>query len=505
LNALQPPDERLEWLGLAKSKAAYLDQTETVKVHLGNMALMCRTAGRLERQLQYIEELSNLYSADASAEAAAVFSLLGEAYRLSGRLTDGISALERALPVLIRQNHPLLTYTYHNLGITYRNLGNIQKSIYYHQLEKEVSARDNDWVSLSRSNLSLGILFQEELEIGKAIVHYEAAQKAMEKEETNPSAKNSYIFRLGRESLRAEITFGFSTENWQKFNKIPVLGNKGSLETQIGSYHSALQSLDEAIQMCQDLAQKRYEAIWLHKKGMAHSSLGEYDLALDCQNQSMEIATSIGAVRAVGFAHFGIGRALIVQYGLQKLIEFPKASIDHFLEAFEIGQKTENPRDMQEFGADLAEAYLLASNLSEANKMIALLLNLQSRENKYRVLAVHGILLACAGDLSSGRLALKAAMTETEKLLENGPVILPVLYFQARIMFYLAIPNAEKPKTIPDALEKYKRVVELAPLARGLMINELLVLTHLHAYLPQNENLFSMIRSLLERNAFSLL
>jgi tetratricopeptide (TPR) repeat protein len=499
LNALQSSDERLEWLDQALKNAHLLGNKEIIKVHLGNFALMCRTAGRLDKQLLYLEKLSQHYSQIDSADAAAVMCMLGEAYRLSGKYDEGIRELNQSEVVLKKYNHPLLTFAYHNLGITYRNRGEIEKSAQYHHLERNVSEREKDWVSYSRANLSLAILYQEELEIEKAFVFYEEAQIALDREEIKPSSQNSYIFRLNRETQQAEIAYGFSSENWQKFNKIPVLGNKGSLEYQVGRFVDALQSLDEAIHLCRELSQKRYEAIWYHKKGMAHWFLGEYTSALTCHQHSLDIAGTIKASRAMGFADWGLAKALIIQNFLAGKLEIPEKSLSYFSQAYTIAMNTKNVRDLQEWGADLAEAHFLAGDNEEAAKILEPLTSIIVRENRYKVLALYGIVLTCLGKKDAAGIFFDRAFQATQEVLAHKPEVLAALHINSRLHLYQTLfkSHDQRLSSIEIAKDAYKKAVDASPSAKGLIAYELANLRVLSSMLEDGNTMLGPIRQLL--------
>lgn len=280
-----------------------------------------------------------------------------------------------------------------------------------------------------RANLSLGILEYEQLEISDALKYYATAQKFAERAELETETHTSYVYKINQNSLKAEMIRGASMEEWRKFNRIPIFGNLGVALAMTGKYDEALDALAQAIRLSEETGNTRFEAVWRYQKGMAHYALGEYDVAVKYFNKSLDLAKSLSAYRAQGFALAGLGKvSLAVHFLDSKNSQF---NIQHLIDAVEIALKINNPRDMQDWGTTLAEGYLFANDLNEARRIIDATQNLHVAENKCRALLVNGIISICDSDnFSQGESLIRQTVSIADQLLEKTPDFINIRFIR---------------------------------------------------------------------------
>jgi tetratricopeptide (TPR) repeat protein len=376
---------------------------------------------------------------------------------------------------------------YHNLGITHRNQGDIAVSIEHHENEKRIAEEENDLARLSGAYASLGIEFYEQLEIDKALEYYGEALAITERKEFQTSNQSAYVYRVSRDSHKVGLVYGVSTGNWQKFNRLPIFGNRGVAETLIGRYEDALNSLQEAIQIAEETGHRRFEAVWRNKKGVVYYFLGEYEKAIRCHTDSLELAESIPAPRAIGFGRAGLGKTqLALAYLDPARNDF---QFDELIEAFNIATRIKNPRDLQEWGADLAEAYLYAGRLDDARNVIEQVLHHNIAENKYRVAVLDGLIQACCGNqVEFARHAFEEALTITDEILAKTPEFFAAKYTRGLALSGLAIlSEGNKRETyIAEAQKAYHDAYKTSP-AKGAINDALRLLDAFKKLDPDNE------------------
>jgi tetratricopeptide (TPR) repeat protein len=443
LNALQTPDERMQWLDIAYEAAQELRRFEERVAHLGNLALTSRNAGRHERIITLFEDLYNLVRGRNDREEANILTLIGECYRTVGRYQEAISVLHRALSIARGRPYILEWVTYHNLGITYRNMGNIEQSIEYHNSERSVSEEANDLAGVSRAYASLGIACYERLEIAKALDYYILALAITERDDFKQSTESTNVYQLQSDTHIAELVQGVATQNWQKFMRLPILGNRGVSELMTGKHEAALRSFQEAILLSEQAGHKRFEAVWLYNKGIVHHALGEYEQAIQHYTTSQDIAKAIQAPRAVAFAKAGLGRTYLALAFLDN--DAGNVDLTHLVEAFQFAVEIKNPRDCQDWGASLAEAYLYTDQMDKAHHTVEHILHHDVAENKYRVVMLHGLILAHQSTQKDrAHRAFEDALTLTDDILAKTPELVAVQYNRGFVFAGLAMLSEGK-------------------------------------------------------------
>lgn len=484
LNALQSPTERIKLLEVASETARQLGHAVAETVHLGNIAITLRNTGRIKDAILYLEQLLRIVTGRDDREEANVLTILGECYRTLYRYSEAITVLERALAVAADKPYTLRSLTYHNLGITYRNVGDVTRSIDYHEQERSIAQEEQDIAGIARANMSLGIAYFEQLELERALQYYSGAITAVELQEFKQSVQSSYYYCVQDGANKPELLYGVSSENWQKFVRIPILANRGVAEASAGRYEAALSFLQQALATTQETGHRRFAAIWKQKEGTIYHALGAYEQALQCYNESLEIAQSISAPRAIGFARAGLGKTkLALAYA--GIAQAQSGSYDlevAFQFALQEGER--NPRDLQEWGADLVEAYLFDQNIAAAWQVIDRIREYAVIENRYRMLLMLGIVQAFSGcDCEASRLSFAEAYQEGLLVLAKSPEHVAVRYASGLAASGLAlfVADDQREQQISLAYAAFQEALKRCT-AKGVVLDAL--------------RLFEMVRSL---------
>lgn len=476
LNALLDQNEHIKWLQTARDAARLLKRIETEIAHLGNIAITYRNMGQHSEAISPFEELHKMIQGRDDIEEANVLCMLGECYRITGRYEDATNALKTALALAKDRPFVLKPLTYQNLGVTYRNQGDIALCIDYHKKEAEIAEKENDLARVSGSFLSLGIAYYERLEIDKALECYTQALAVIESEQFRDSIQSAYIYHVRSDTHKAELVYGIATENWQKFNRYPILGNRGVAEAAIGQFAAALDSIQQAITGADDISNRHYQAIWKYRKGTVYHALGEYEKAVQYYKDSLEIAKADNKRRAVGFALAGLGKTQLARVYLDpthKDLEFTALA-----EAFRIAMSINNPRDIQEWGASLVEAHLYTGRLDNARNVISEILHRESPENKFHVVTLLGLIEALRGNQAeSARREFREALTIMDELLSKTPRFLAVKYARGLALSGLAtLSDGNERKTyIAQAQEAYHEARSISD-AKGVVSDALRLL-----------------------------
>jgi tetratricopeptide (TPR) repeat protein len=439
LNALQTPDERMQWLEIAYEAAQQLGRFEEQIAHLGNLALTSRNAGRPQQDTLLFEHLYEIIQGQNAIEEANVLCLLGECYRVVGRYTEAHEVLARALSVANGHPYQLKALTYHNLGVTFLNMGDIQRCIEHHTIEKSIAEESHDKAGIARASLSLGIAHAERLEIHQALACYHQALSSTEDKALENSTQSAlaYLYRVNQHGSGVELVRGVFTEKWQEFTRIPFFGNQGVAQAMIGRYEDALASFEEAQRIAHNAGHKRFEAVWKYNRGTVYHALGLYEPARSCYEDSLHIAQDINAPRAVAFAQAGLGKTYLAQAYLAPA--YYDVRFDDLLAAVNFAASVNNPRDHQDWGITLAEAYLHAGRSADAQQVIDRILHYHTR-NHYRALILQGSIMACRNqNLDAARAILNECLTTIDELLAITPELVAVQYNRGFVFAGLAM------------------------------------------------------------------
>ncbi|WP_407282928.1 tetratricopeptide repeat protein [Methanolobus sp. WCC1] len=232
---------------------------------------------------------------------------LGLAYRDLGDVKKAIDCCKQAL-VISREIGDRKGEGNHlgNLGLAYRNLGDVKKAIDYHEqalaISREIEDRKGEGADLG----NLAIAYNNLGDVKKAIEYYEQAL-AIDRE-------------IG--DWRGEST---------------DLGNLSLAYSNLGDVKKAIDYCEQALVIDREIGEHRGEGNHLSNLGTAYSDLGDIKKAIDYYKQALVVFREIGDPRGEGDLLGNLGIAYRDLGDVQK-------AIDYYKQALEIGKEINYPR-----------------------------------------------------------------------------------------------------------------------------------------------------------------
>ena len=193
-----------------------------------------------------------------------------------------------------------------NLGVAYKNLGEIRKAIEYHEQALAIAREDSDQRIEGIALGNLGNAYADLGEPRKAIEYHEQAL-AIDRE-------------IG--DMRGEGN---------------ALGNLGNAYADLGETRKAIEFYEQALAIAREIGDRRGEGIALGNLGAAYADLGETCKAIQFSEQQLVIAREIGDRRGEATDLWNMSLAL------DKLDNRARA-IDCARAALKIREEIEDPR-----------------------------------------------------------------------------------------------------------------------------------------------------------------
>ena len=214
------------------------------------------------------------------------------------------------------------------LGNSYRNLGDIKKSIEYHQQALNFSRETGDRQGEGRALGNLGSAYNRLGNYPQAIEFHQQA-------------------------------LAIAREIGDRQGEGAALGNLGNAYNDLGNYSEAIEFHQQHLAIAREIGHRQGEGNALCNLGNAYHNLGNYPQAIEFHQQALAIAREIGDRRGEGGALGNLGNAYHDLGNYSEAIEFHQ---QHLAIAREIG-------DRQGEGAalgNLGNAYNNLGNYAEA-------------------------------------------------------------------------------------------------------------------------------------------
>jgi len=311
---------------------------------------LVKTAGEDTNKVKWLNEL---YRA---------ISFIGETR------SEQISLLEKALDLSKKLNFKKgLTYTYNNLGIYYKNLGNSEKALENYQLSQQVAVQINDVKGMARAYNNIGLIYDATANYPEAIKNYMLAMKYGEqsgftKVVSSAMANTAILYRKQGELDKAEKYFNDALRLFisskdalgeayvcanlagiykmrKEFDKAEDLNKRAiALEEKLGDESGLAGSYIDMGSLAVDRAQVLKAQ---HKTGEAEL---EYDRAIKYFEQAVPIYTRHGEVSGLITAWENTGETYFIMGKYDKALPYCLRSLDsamkyNYLEQIGTSQK----------------------------------------------------------------------------------------------------------------------------------------------------------------------
>lgn len=129
-----------------------------------------------------------------------------------------------------------------------------------------------------------------------------------------------------REALNCFLALPYALGTGKAYNSL------GQTCLQLGRYPEARFFLERAMDVCKELGADSEMARIFGKLGVVYSKMGDYEKAIECQKQDLEIAYRSSNYRALAFSLRNLGLSYKDQGDLEQAVEYLRDSRDRFAE-----------------------------------------------------------------------------------------------------------------------------------------------------------------------------
>ncbi len=236
---------------------------------------------------------------------------------LQGYWTDRITVLDIGLvaaqTLQIRQDEG---YWQGNLGNTYRDLGQVEKSINYYQKAMIIAKEIGDGYNESNWLGSLGNTYSTLGQAEQAINYYQQAL-AIAKKIGNHTGEGNNLINLGAEYSQLgqiEMAISYCQQALDLFGKVSDRLDEGYWLSNLSityrtndQVEQAINYHQQAIALAKKIGDRRTEGAALGALGLAYADLGQVKQSINYYQQAIALAQKIGDRRAEGAALGALG------------------------------------------------------------------------------------------------------------------------------------------------------------------------------------------------------
>jgi len=242
---------------------------------------------------------------------------LGLAYRNLGEVRRAIGTFEQALAISCEiGDRRGESADLGNLGLAYADLGEVRQAIEYYEqaleIDREIGNRRGEGNQLG----NLGIAYKNLGEVRRAIEYYEQALE-IARELGDRRGEGNGLGNLGiayaalGEVRRAieyyEQALEIDREIGDRRGEGNDLGNLGIAYKNLGEMRRAIEYHEQALTISREIGDRRGEGNGLGNLGIAYKNLGEMRRAIECYEQCLVIHREIGDRRGEALGCWNLG------------------------------------------------------------------------------------------------------------------------------------------------------------------------------------------------------
>ena len=299
----------------------------------------------------------------------AALTSLGNAYRNLGESQRAIPFHQQSLEIFKEIGYKQgEAASLGNLGIAYYSLGEYQRAIAFHQQHLDIAREINDRQGEANSLGNLGNAYFSLGEYQRAIAFYQQ-QLDIAREIGDRQGEAASLGNLGNayyslgEYQRAiafhQQSLDLKREIGDRQGEANSLDGLGNAYYSLGEYQRAIAFYQQSLDVRREIEDKQGEASSLNNLGIVYDSLGEYQKAIAFQQQSLDMAREVGYKRgeANSLNNLGLVYRSLGEY--QKAIAFYQQSLDI---TREIGHREGEANSLNNLGV----VYLLLGEYQKA-------------------------------------------------------------------------------------------------------------------------------------------
>lgn len=225
-----------------------------------------------------------------------------------------------------------------NLGIAYRNLGQPQRAIKYHEQQLEIARRMADQRgegvalgNLGSAYMMLGELrwaieyYQQRLNIARAIGDRRGEGAAL----GNLGGAYYSLGDVQRSIQCYEESLVIARAIGDRRGEGNVLGNLAIASAEADYPHQALDYFEQGLEIARTLGDRRGEGHALGNLGNVYATLGESRRAIEYYEQRLEIAQAVGDQRGQALTSWNMGKIFEQQCELGRAIDLMQIRVDY--------------------------------------------------------------------------------------------------------------------------------------------------------------------------------
>jgi tetratricopeptide (TPR) repeat protein len=389
---------------------------------------------------------------------------LGLAFRNIGQIRRSIEYCLKALESARKTNNRQAEGTWlSNLGIAYSDLGDTQKAIQYYEqaliLAREVGDQSGEGAILGNLGNDYGILG----DLGKAVEYHEQAL-AIDRQIRNRRGESADLGNLGN-TYAALGDIYKSIELYEQALRIAheigsrhgigvQVGNLGSAYDSLGDLSKALDYYEQALAINREISNRGGEHIVLNNLGKVYDDLGNTSKAIELYEQALIISHEIG--------DRGGECSNLTNYGnvLTELNDLPHA-MDKLNSAISIADEINWVLIQNSARYGLAISYLYRTDLANARINVEAALQYDIPQNNHTVHTLHGIIVLRQKEVAIAYQSFMRAITQANEILAKTPEFYRALDAKGLALCGLALCDDRKHGT--DAFETFRKARKLAP------------------------------------------
>jgi tetratricopeptide (TPR) repeat protein len=296
---------------------------------------------------------------DRSGESAC-YGNLGIAYRNLGDVKRAIECQEKSLKIAEEMEDRAGEATcYTNLGNAYHDLGDFRKAIRYHEKALKTAKEIKNRYVEAKCYTNLGIAYHDLGDFRKAIRYHEKALKTAKEMEDRAGEATCYT-NLGnayhdlgdfRKAIRYhEKALKTAKEIKNRSIEASCYTGLGTAYVSLGDFARAIEYFEKSLKTAKEIKDREREASSYNNLGIAYRNLGDFARAIEYFKDSLKMAKEIdnrpGEVRCT--ASLGAGYLSMGDFG---------QAIKYFTESLKIAEKIEDKAGEANAYGNLGVAY----------------------------------------------------------------------------------------------------------------------------------------------------
>lgn len=440
--------------------------------------------GEWERCLASLDEVSTYDHLLSPADRSLFYLVSARLHQGYGDLNQALIFLELAVSEAEQAGGAALAEALLELGALFYRVGERERGGEFLQQAARLAGGLGDPDVLAQLHVQQGLLAFRGDKGAEAEEHYRAALELLPNPE-RPSLLRAEIHRylgvLAATDGRAYLALGYQRDALQDFLALPcplgaakTYNSLGQTCLRLARYEEARFFLEKAEALCRDLGAEAERATILGKLGRVYAETGQFEKAIEFQQQDLDSSSRFGNYRALAHALRNLGGSYRAKGDFEKAVAYLKDSRDRFAEL-------EDPTPRVRCDIDLVSSLIELERWDQAQEYLADALAVLEKRLETTPEHVHahyyaGVLARRRGEERQAEAALWQALE-----LAQGFTIEPR---QATIHFELAELYREQ----RDREGAVEHLLSAYRLARACSVTKLVfaIVERLHELSPQS-------------------